>query len=122
MTREERLAAGWKECWGCYDDKDGTWMTNDSTWSTGKPAYQSNPKSRKSYSRKEAHVEAGTCSVAFEVRARRFWRRKTKTLGRIAVEAWTEFYNDAPSTEVHHEAWQFVADRIAAEVRRRDAK
>lgn len=67
MTRDERIAAGWVECWGVYDWSDGQWRGLDrSFWAGPRIDF----RSASSASREAASYAIGS------VVARRFWRRK----------------------------------------------
>lgn len=67
MTREERMAAGWVECWGLFDVADNTWWTGQAGWLR-------TPAHRRAMTRTDAKrdaVESNDSAIP-----RRFWRRK----------------------------------------------
>lgn len=72
MTREERIAAGWQECWGLYDMADDTWwgVTRDDVgWFSPNHA----GLKRRALTRTDAKRDAVGSNDS--VIARRFWRR-----------------------------------------------
>ena len=70
MAREQRVAAGWVECWGLYEYRDGEtyWQSADGQWRERKP------KRRMGYALlRDALIAAAKWN---ETVPRRFWRRK----------------------------------------------
>lgn len=82
MTREERIAAGWVECWTVAAPNEKTWSTGvDCTGECKGPMWTEKPMAAKLW---ETEREAFKWILAFEtwannaasLRIRRRWRRK----------------------------------------------
>lgn len=78
MTREERLAAGWRECWGVYDPGGIThWMRVDPN-EPADTAWWDGPGKRYRFASKQSaeRMAARYRDICPMVSARRFWRRR----------------------------------------------
>jgi hypothetical protein len=71
MTREERLAAGWVECWGLYDWSDGKWLLTGVRW-----GYPPEKRYGSSFADAMARLTQSSWNTDTRITARRFWRRK----------------------------------------------
>lgn len=74
LTREERLAQGWRECWGTYHSTGKQWWCFDIT-EQSPPRYKIRPNKRWRRFNYETQQKARECSISTET-VRRFWRRK----------------------------------------------
>jgi len=72
-TREQRIAEGWRECWGVYCEGVG-WYWDEG--SGGNNGWKEKPLKRHRF-RTMAHAKTFTCGQSVDYTyARRFWRRR----------------------------------------------